>query len=42
MKPPPEFRLDPTVAANLDRYIAEHPQETEHYRRMVKKTRSMP
>jgi len=35
MKPPPEFRLDPTAAANLDRYIAEHPQETEHYRRMV-------
>jgi hypothetical protein len=32
----PTFRLHPVVEANLARYMSEHPQETEHYRRMVK------
>ena len=36
MEPHSTFRLNPVVEANLARYINEHPQETEHYRRMVK------
>ena len=36
MKPSPTFKLHPTVEANLTRYMSEHPQETEHYKQMVK------
>ena len=36
MEPLPTFQLHPVVEANLARYMSEHPQETEHYRRMVK------
>ncbi len=36
MEPRPTFQLHPVVEANLARYMGEHPQETEHYRRMVK------
>jgi hypothetical protein len=36
MEPLPTFQLHPVVEANLSRYMSEHPQETEHYRRMVK------
>ncbi len=32
----PTFRLHPVVEAKLAQYMSEHPQETEHYRRMVK------
>jgi hemerythrin-like domain-containing protein len=36
MNPRPTFTLHPVVEAKLARYMSDHPQETEHYRRMVR------